>query len=233
MTNAPDSPAGDAAQAIAADPAPAPPEVSTREKRFEVVATLLLSFAVLATAWTGYQASLWDGIQSSNYTQASGARTEAAELRVEANQYRLADLSVFENFIDASVSGNDELAAFYRDRFRPEFEPAYEAWVALDPFVNPDAPPSPLAVPEYQLAADQEAAELEERADLLFAEGELANDYSDTYTLATLLFAIVLFFAAISERFEYIRMRVVLLSIAGLALVSGIVVAFNQPITGG
>ena len=229
MTTADDAQSGDAEP----DTAQGAPEVSTREKRFEVVATLLLSFAVLATAWTGYQASLWDGTQSSDYTQASAARTTAAELRTEANQYRLADLSVFENFIDASVSGDDELADFYRERFRPEFEPAYEAWIALDPFENPDAPPSPLAMPEYQLAADQEAAGLEERADTLFREGELANDYSDTYTLATLLFAIVLFFAAISERFEYIRMRVILLSIAGVALISGIVVAFNQPITGG
>ena len=229
MTNADDAHSGD----VAPDTVPGTPEVSTREKRFEVVATLLLSFAVLATAWTGYQASLWDGTQSSDYTQASAARTTAAELRTEANQYRLADLSVFENFIDASVSGDDELADFYRERFRPEFEPAYEAWIALDPFENPDAPPSPLAMPEYQLAADQEAAGLEERADTLFREGELANDYSDTYTLATLLFAIVLFFAAISERFDYIRMRVILLSIAGVALISGFVVAFNQPITGG
>lgn len=212
---------------------PGTPEVSTREKRFEVVATLLLSFAVLVTAWAGYQASLWDGTQTSNYTQASAARITAAELRTEANEFRLADLSVFENFIDASVSGDDELAAFYRERFRPEFEPAYEAWIALDPFENPDAPPSPLAMPEYQLAADQKAAELEDRADTLFREGELANDYSDTYTLATLLFAIVLFFAAISERFEYIRMRVILLSIAAVALISGVVVAFDQPITGG
>ena len=49
------------------------PYVSEREKRFEVVATVLLAFAALATAWTGYQASLWDGVQSSNYTQASAA----------------------------------------------------------------------------------------------------------------------------------------------------------------
>jgi hypothetical protein len=233
MTNADDEHSGDAEPVEEPDTAPAAPEVSTREKRFEVVATLLLSFAVLATAWTGYQASLWDGTQSSDYTQASAARTTAAELRVEANQFRLADLTVFENFIDASVSGDDELAAFYRVRFRPEFEPAYEAWIALDPFENPDAPPSPLAMPEYQLAADQEAAELEKRADTLFREGELANGYSDTYTLATLLLAIVLFFAAVSERFEYVRMRVILLSIAGVALISGVMVAFNQPITGG
>jgi hypothetical protein len=36
-------------------------------------ATFLLAFAALATAWTGYEASSWDGIQSSNYTLASAA----------------------------------------------------------------------------------------------------------------------------------------------------------------
>ena len=182
---------------------------------------------------SGYQASLWDGIQSSNYTQASAARTEAAQLRTEANQFRLADLSVFENYVDASVEENEELAAFYRDRFRPEFEIAFDAWISLDPFENSDAPPSPLAMPEYQLAADAEAAKLEARADTLFREGETANTDSDTYTMSTLLFAIVLFFAAISERFAYVRVRVFLLAIAALGLVAGIVVAFDQPITTG
>jgi hypothetical protein len=212
---------------------PAALPVSTREKRFEVVATFLLAFAALATAWTGYQASLWDGIQSSNYTQASAARTEAAQLRTEANQFRLADLSVFESFVDASVSGNDELAEFYRARFRPEFEVAFDAWVALDPFADPESPPSPLAMAEYQLAADAEATTLDARADTLFREGEEANTASDIYTMSTLLFAIVLFFAAISERFDYQRVRVFLLSVAAVGLVVGVVVAIGQPITAG
>jgi hypothetical protein len=212
---------------------PEAPPVSTREKRFEVVATFLLAFAALATAWTGYQASLWDGIQSSNYTQASAARTEAAQLRTEANQFRLADLSVFESYVDASVGGSDELAEFYRERFRPEFEVAFDAWIALDPFTDPQAPPSPLAMPEYELAGDAEAATLESRAESLFREGEEANTNSDVYTMSTLLFAIVLFFAAISERFAYVRVRVFLLSIAAAGLVAGIVVAFGEPITAG
>ena len=212
---------------------PEPPYVSKREKRFEVVATVLLAFAALATAWTGYQASLWDGVQSSNYTQASAARTQAAQFRTEANQFRLGDLSVFENYIDAAIDGDEELASFYRDRFRPEFVPAFEAWEALDPLNNPNAPPSPFAMPEYQLAADEEAATLEASASALFSEGEDANTYSDVYTMSTLLFAIVLFFAAISERFDYFPMRVLLLSLAAVGLVAGLAVAVGQPITTG
>jgi type VI protein secretion system component VasF len=50
-------------------PDQAPAAVSHSEKRFEILATVMLAVAALATAWSGYQASLWDGIQSSNYTQ--------------------------------------------------------------------------------------------------------------------------------------------------------------------
>jgi hypothetical protein len=197
----------------------------------EIVASVLLGLAALATAWSGYQASLWDGIQSSSYTQASAARTRAAQQHTEANQFRLGDLSVFENYIDASLEGDTELADFYRTRFRDEFEPAFEAWSDLEPQTNPDAPPSPLAMPEYQLSQEQEAGELTDRADALFAEGEDANTISDTYTASTLLFASALFFTAISERFEYLRVRTGLLVMGVVGLVAGLALALSRPTT--
>jgi hypothetical protein len=208
-------------------------DVSRSERRFEIFVTALLALAALATAWSGYQASLWDGIQSSNYTQASAARTNAAQKHTEGNQYRLADLTVFENFIDASLAGNAELAEFYRTRFRDEFEPAYEAWIALDPLTNPDSPPSPLAMPEYRLAQEQEASDLTRQAEAKFVEGEDANTFSDIYTASTLFFASALFFAAISERFEYRRARITLLAFARVGLIAGIAISLTQPITYG
>jgi hypothetical protein len=208
-------------------------DVSLHEKRFEIVATLLLGVAALATAWSGYQASLWDGIQSSNYTEASALRTRASQKLTEANQFRLGDLSEFENFIDATVGGDTELADFYRERFRDEFEPAYEAWSALDPLTNPDAPASPLAMPEYRLADDKEAEDLTARADAKFTDGEDANSFSDTYTATTLFFAAALFFAAISERFSYQRARASLLGLATVGLIVGTTIMLTQPITWG
>ena len=206
---------------------------SQHEKRFEIVATVLLALTALATAWSGYQASLWDGIQSSNYTQASAARTEASQNHTEANQLRLGDLSVFENYVDATLDGDTELADFYRQRFRDEFEPAFAAWIALDPFTNPDAPTSPLAMPEYRLADDQKAQELTTDAEAKFKEGEDANNFSDTYTAATLFFAAALFFAAISERFSYVRARATLLGMAVVGLIAGTTVMLTQPVTAG
>ena len=211
----------------------APRFVSRREKRMEIITVAILAFAALSTAWSGYQASLWDGIQSSNYTQASGSRTNAAQQRTEANQFRLADLSVFENYIDAVLEENEVVADFYFQRFRDEFRVGYDAWIALDPLNNPDAPPSPFAMPEYQLSQDAEAERLEARADELFQAGEDANTISDIYTLTTLLFAAVLFFAAMAERFEYFKAQVALLVIAGIGLVIGLGIAGGQPITSG
>lgn len=209
------------------------PVVTRSEKILEIITVAILAFAALSTAWSGYQASLWDGIQSSNYTQASGSRTNAAQQRTEANQFRLADLSLFENYIDALLEENDQVADFYFQRFREEFRVGFDAWMALDPLNNPDAPPSPFVMPEYQVAQDAEAERLEARADELFASGEDANTISDIYTLTTLLFAAVLFFAAISERFEYWKAQIALLVFAAIGLVIGLVIAFGEPITSG
>jgi hypothetical protein len=178
-------------------------EVSQSERRFEILATVLLALAAVATAWSGYQASLWDGIQSSDYSKAAALRTESAQQHTEANEDRLADLTVFENFIDATIDGDTELAAFYRDRASGEFESALEAWLELDPLNNPDAPPSPFALPEYQLEAERESTRLAAEADATFASGEDANNVSDAYVATTLFFAAALFFSAVSERFEY------------------------------
>ncbi len=43
----------------------------------------------------------------------------------------------------------------------------------------------------------------------------------------------VLFFAAISERFEVLPVRLTLLAIAAIGLVVGLVIALGQPITSG
>jgi hypothetical protein len=153
--------------------------------------------------------------------------------RTAANQFRIADLTVFENHIDALLDGDATVAEFYRQRFSDEFTVAYDAWRALDPLDKPDAPASPFAMPEYQLAAEQRAAELEARADMLFAEGEDANTDSDVYTLSTLLFALVLFLAAISERFQYLPVRLGLLVLGGIGLLVGVAIALSQPVTTG
>ncbi|MFL5666212.1 MAG: hypothetical protein ACJ8BW_33420 [Ktedonobacteraceae bacterium] len=38
----------------------------------------------------------------------------------------------------------------------------YKAWLSLDPFNNPHAPPGTLFMPQYKLSLDEQAKQLEE-----------------------------------------------------------------------
>jgi hypothetical protein len=49
-------------------------------------------------------------------------------------------VATFTQWVDAYARNETQLADFYRQRFRPEFKPAVEAWIATRPLQNPQAP---------------------------------------------------------------------------------------------
>jgi hypothetical protein len=187
------------------------PETNGRAERLELVATILLALATVATAWSGYQASRWNGEQAKAFTRASALRIESAKAEDLANAQTQVDVATFIQWIDAVVREEDELADFYEARFREEFKPAVEAWFATMPLTNPDAPLTPFAMPEYQLDARQEAERLDAQAEALSAEGRASIERSTNYVLCVVLFAAALFFAGISTKLGTPRMRRVVL----------------------
>ncbi len=65
----------------------------------ELVATLLLALATVATAWSGYQSTRWNGEQAKAGARASALRIESAKLAGVANAQTVADVSVFTNWV--------------------------------------------------------------------------------------------------------------------------------------
>src|SRR5215475_6836302 len=125
---------------------------SARERWLEMVAALMLSLATLGIAWSGYQAAKWSGLQARRYTQASTARAFANRAATLASQDRTQDLLNFNRWLEVTTEGNTELADLYERRFRDEFRPAFEKWVADDALNDPDAIPSPLLEKNYVLS---------------------------------------------------------------------------------
>ena len=113
--------------------------------------------AAVATAWSGYQGARWHGEQARAQSASIAARVESTRAANVANRQGQIDVALFTQWVDAYARDEIELAAFYRKRFRPEFQPAFNAWVATKPRKNPDAPLSPFALPEYKLAANATA----------------------------------------------------------------------------
>ncbi len=202
---------------------------SNTERWLEIVAAFLLAVTTLCIAWSGYQAAKWSGLQARRYTQASAARSLANRDQTTGSQARIQDLLNFNRWLEVTTQGNTQLQSLYERRFRDEFRPAFDAWIAQDPLNNDKAVPSPLLMPQYVLASEQHAEKLEKLADVRFEQGKSATENADKYVYTTVFFAAVLFFAGISLRFEWLRLRMAMLTLATVFLIYGLVQLGTMP----
>jgi hypothetical protein len=193
---------------------------SRSDRRLELAATVLLTVAAVATAWAAYQSARWHGQQAESQSASIAARVESTRAANVANRQAQIDVALFTQWVDAYARNETELASFYRKRFRAEFEPAFEAWVATKPRENRDAPLSPFAMPQYKLAASAQADRLEAQAAAASQRVGTFIQRADNYSLAVVLFAASLFFAGISTRLHSPTPRMVVLGL-GYALFLG------------
>jgi hypothetical protein len=192
------------------------------DQMLDIFATVLLSIGAVATAWSGYQAARWSGVQASKYSEANKLRIESTRASTKVGQQQAIDVLLFANWLNAFVSGNTELEMFYRQRFRPEFMQAFEAWLKTSPRRNPAAPTSPFAMPEYHLEQNEKAAQLDEASARAFKEAEAANEQGDAYVLQTVTLAAMLFFVGISQQVRWLPGRALMVLIGVLMCIWGI-----------
>lgn len=200
-------------------------------QRLELAATVLLALAAVATAWATYQSTRWHGEQARAQSASIAARVESTRESNLANRQVVIDVSLFTQWIDAYARRREELAGFYRKRFRPEFVPAFDAWAATEPRTNPQAPLSPFALPEYRLAATARADALEARASAASNDVATYIQRADNYVLAVVLCAAALFFAGISTRLHAPRTRAAILGVGYVIFLGAVAWLATLPVT--
>ena len=141
---------------------------------------LLLSIVTIVAAWSGYSAAKWGTESSLALAEASTTRTKANREFQESLTFRVGDATTFNAWFDAYLAEDREAVEVAERRFRPEFRVAFDAWLATDPFENPDAPPGPQAMPEYVPTGLTDSRRLDDEADGLFAKGHEAAETADT-----------------------------------------------------
>ncbi len=196
----------------------------------ELTAILLLSITAILTAWTGFQASKWGGAMSISFSQASSARIEASREQATAQSRIGIQVSLFTQWLQAYQANDEELTAFLQERFPEPLATAFPAWLETTPVSNPDAPPTPFSMEEYVVPELVAAQAADERADAKFDEALRNNQRGDNYTILTVGFAAVLFFAAISGRMRRARSQWLLLGIGflGFAVCSFFLLSFPK-----
>ena len=201
--------------------------------RVEVVATVLLAVAAVATAWSSYQATRWNGEQAKAASRTNAIRIDAARAQGLAETQTEIDVATFTQWIDAFVLGEAELANFYFRRFRAEFKPAVTAWIATRPRDNPNAPLTPFAMPQYRLAASAEADRLDAEAEVSSALVRRNIQRASNYVLAVVLFAVSLFFAGMSTKLSSVGTRKVVVALGCVVLVGTLIWIATSPVSVG
>jgi hypothetical protein len=208
-----------------------PAATSRAHHLLEVVEAIVLALVAIATAWSGYQAARWDGVQSELYGRSSRFRVEGQSLDLQANQERMYDAATVVEWLKAEVHGEANVAELFERRVLPEFRPAFEAWKKTDPVHNPNAPAGPALMPEYRNEMAKEAIRKNQESTELFEQGTRARERADAYVRVTVYLATVLLLTAISQRFRTVQIRSTLVAVAFLMLCIPIWIIFTLPRT--
>jgi hypothetical protein len=191
---------------------------STGDVMLEIVEALVLAVVAIATAWSGYQAALWNGRQSELYGQATGLRVEAETATAEANEERLYSSTIVTEWLKAEARGERKLADFFERRILPELRPVFETWKNSDPLKNPQVVAGPFLL-DFRSAKTAEALRLNKDAADVFDKGTRARHLGDDYVRVTVLLATVLLLIGISQRFHIRNVRLGLTVISAILLV--------------
>jgi len=199
--------------------------------RRELVATVLLALAAVATAWSGYQATRWNGEQTKASSRTNAIRIDAARAQGLSEAQKEVDVATFIQWVDAYAHRETELTTFYERRFRAEFKPAFRAWLATRPLTNPDAPLTPFVMPQYRLAAEADAERLDAEAEVSAAQVRRNIQRASNYVLGVVLFSVSLFFAGMSTKLTTPRLKTIALATGCVVFLGTLVWIASSPIS--
>jgi len=168
----------------------------------ELLVVVLLGIVSVATAYTSFQAALYDGLSASAYSQAQNSQTEAESLYLEANQTYIRDTETWSRLTELSIdmdSADPALAASAEAKFDTlhfvAVDEALDAAIIWSDEQNAEGGDyvSPFDSEEYLGARFSMWSVEDERSDAFFADAERYNTYGDRLQLSTVLMAVSLF----------------------------------------
>ena len=195
----------------------------------QICEAALLALVTVTAAWTGYAAARWSTESRVDISRTSTLRDLATRNQLTAQTLRNFDTSTFNAWYIAFTLNDGEKQEVAIRRFRPEFRVAFDAWIATNPFQNPEAPPGPTYMPQYKLPAQEESNRLDKEANATFAEANHAGKVSDDYVRITVFLAAVLFLVGIGSSFQLLGVRYALITFGLALLILSVVLILRQP----
>jgi hypothetical protein len=200
------------------EPAPEGPW-ERRQRRLDRWTALLLGMAAFATAWATFQASQWSSEEADHDAAAALLRTDAVGATSDAGRAELVDSDTWLHWVEAVSAGQDDRAAFLRERFSPPLDAAQERWLAgveVDAEGTPTSipPGTPMGLESYVVPDRIKAEELAAAVEAEAAAADQASSNATDFVLLAVVLALVLLLASIATKFTEPKLQVLLLSVA-------------------
>ena len=78
------------------------------DRTIELLVTVLLAIATVATAWSSYQSARWSGVQTINFSRANAARVESTAQSTLAGQQTQLDVATFIAWTGAYAASDED-----------------------------------------------------------------------------------------------------------------------------
>lgn len=209
------------ATVAAGESSPAAAWAGNRSFNSELLVAVLLGAAALLTAASTYLASARNGEAQEQFTRAFLIRVEAAKARGAGDQLRSFYLDLFVQYGEAVATGNRDLEKFIRvDLGAEPVVRAIEWWRSQNP-----RPQSPFAKgnPINENALYDRAEQLDGQSKAAYDAAIAAGALGDRFTLATVLFAVVLFASGVAGQFQRRSIHLATLLVASGFLAGGVI----------
>ncbi len=198
----------------------------------ELVAAVLLAMATVLAAWSAYQSTRWGGEQAASSSGAASLRAQAAQQTTTFGTQTQIDVQMWLIWLQQAQQQNAAGQAFLEERFRDEFKPAFEAWIAQVP--DGEVPPGrPFDLAEWTNVARDEADRLNGEAQVLAEKAANANQTGDNFVLIAVIMASVLFFAGVGTKLKGRGVRLFMLLISMLLFLGGFGFMLSLPLNFG
>jgi hypothetical protein len=187
-------------------------------RRLTIVEAALLAVVAVLAAYSGFASAKWGTESSLKLAKASAERNFASRAELNGLSTKNFDGLSFNAWFSAYLAGNSAGMAVAEHRFRPQFDVAFKAWMATQPFTNPNAPKGPTYMPQYVIPGQAASNSHDSEAATLYAEGAQDGSNSDDYVRTTVFLASVLFLVGIAGHFRVRTARTSLLVVGGVIL---------------
>jgi hypothetical protein len=195
----------------------------------EMIATILMAVATVATAWCAYQSTVWDGEQEFALHEANILNESVDAHREQARIQMMIHIEQFISWAEAIASENERMASYMESTFAPSLRTAVDEWRALDPLNDLSAPRHPFALPSYVLEDNVKADSLQVLYRTQYQTAIESNTHSEHYTLLTVILASVLFFGGITTNLTHARTKISLVVGSAILLIASVIWPLSFP----